>query len=193
MPADVSKKLFTVDEYYRMADAGIFTEDDRVELIEGEIIQMSPIGHRHMVCVNRATDLFISALKGKAVVSVHNPLRLNQYNEPQPDIVVFKWRADYYASKPYTPEDTLFVLEVSDTTLRYDTKIKLPIYAANGISELWIENLKEDVLLVCRHPANKTYRTQLTLRRGDSISPLTFSDTSFTVEDLLGIQAGRIE
>ena len=187
MLADVSKKLFTVDEYYRMADAGIFTEDDRVELIEGEIIQMSAIGHRHMVCVNRANDLLTSALKGKAVVSIQNPLRLNQYNEPQPDIVVFKWRADYYASKPYTPEDTLFVIEVSDTTLRYDTKIKLPIYAANGISELWIENLKEDVLLVCRHPAKKTYKTQLTLRRGDSISPLTFPGTSFKVEDLLGI------
>src|SRR5437763_14059441 len=186
MPADVSKKLFTVDEYYRMADAGIFTEDDRVELIGREIIQSSPIGHRHMVCVNRATDLFISALKGKAGVSVQNPLRLNQYNEPQPDIVVFKWRADYYASKPYMPEDTLFVIEVSDSTLRYDTKIKLPIYAANGISELWIENLKEDVLLVCRNPAKKTYTTQLTLRRGDSILPLAFPDVAFKVEDLLG-------
>jgi Uma2 family endonuclease len=191
MLAEVSKKLFTVDEYYRMAEAGIFTEDDRVELIEGEIIQMSAIGHRHMVCVNCANDLLTSALRGKAVVSIQNPLRLNQYNEPQPDIVVFKWRADYYASKPYMPEDTLFVIEVSDTTLRYDTKIKLPIYAANGISELWIENLKEDVLLICRHPAKKTYKTQLTLRRGDSISPLAFPDTAFKIEDLLGIQQHR--
>jgi Uma2 family endonuclease len=186
MGAEVTKKLFTVDEYYRMADAGILTQDDRVELIEGEIIQMSPIGHRHAVCVNRAADVLISALKGRAVVSVQNPLRLNKYNEPQPDIVVFKWRADYYASKLYTPKDTLFVIEVSDTTLHYDTKIKLPIYAANGVKELWIENLKEDVLLVCRHAAEKTYKTQLTLRRGDSISALAFPDTAFKIEDLLG-------
>jgi len=186
MRTDVTKKLFTVDEYYRMADAGIFTEDDRVELIEGEILEMSPIGHRHMVCVDRANDLLTSALRGKVLISVQNPLRLNKYNEPQPDIVVLKWREDYYASKLHTPEDTLLVLEVSDTTLRYDTKVKLPIYAVSGISEVWIENLQEDLLLVCRGPAEKNYRTQLTLRRGEFISPLAFPDVAFKIENLLG-------
>jgi Uma2 family endonuclease len=191
MLADVTKRLFTVDEYYRMADAGIFTEDDRVELIEGEIIQMSPIGHQHMVCVNRANDLLVSALKGRAVVSIQNPLRLNRYNEPQLDVVVFKWRADYYASKPYTLDDALFVVEVSDTTLRYDTRIKLPVYAAAGVPEVWIENLQENLLLVCRDPVSKAYKTQLTLRHGDFAIPLTFSDVRFRIEDLLGSDAGR--
>jgi Uma2 family endonuclease len=186
MQAEVTKKLFTVDEYYRMVDAGILSERDRVELIEGEIVEMSPIGRRHAACVNRANELFISSLKRRAIVSVQNPLRLNQYNEPQPDIVVMKRRDDYYASKHHTPEDTLFVVEVSDTTLRYDTKIKLPLYAATGVPELWIENLKEDVLLVCRDPAGKNYNTQLTLSRGDIISPLAFPGVSFKIEDLLG-------
>ena len=186
MGTDVTKKLFNVDEYYRMLDAGILTENDRVELIEGEIIQMSPIGNRHMSCVDRATDLFVSAFKGRAVVSIQHPLRLNKYNEPQPDIVVLKPRADYYASKSHTPEDTFFAVEVSDTTLRYDTKVKLPIYARTGVAEVWIENLQEDLLLVFRKPAGINYNTQLTLRRGDSISPLAFGDVVLKVEELLG-------
>ncbi len=191
MLAEVTKRLFTVDEFYRMADAGIFAEGDRVELIEGEIIQMSPIGHRHMVCVNRANDLFVSALKEKALISIQNPLRLNEYNEPQPDLVAFKWRADYYASKPYTLDDALFVVEISDTTLRYDTRVKLPIYAAAGVQEVWIENLKENLLLVCRYPISKVYKTQLSLRQGDLVSPFAFPDVRFKVEDLLGSDAAR--
>jgi Uma2 family endonuclease len=186
MRADVTKKLFTVDEYYRMLDAGILSENDRVELIEGEIIQMSPIGNRHMACVDRATDFLTTAFKGRALVSIQNPLRLNKYNEPQPDIVVLKPRADYYASKSHTPEDTFLVIEVSDTTVRYDTNVKLPIYARTGVAEVWIENLQEDLLLVCREPTAGKYQSQLQLRRGDSVSPLAFADVVFKVEELLG-------
>ena len=130
MRADVTKKLFTVDEYYRMLDAGILSENDRVELIEGEIIQMSPIGNRHMACVDRANDLFTTAFKGRALVSVQNPLR--------------------------------------------------------RVAEVWIENLQEDLLLVCRNPTPTKYRSQLELHRGDSISPLAFPDVVFKVEELLG-------
>ena len=187
MRAEVTKKLFTVDEYYRMVEAGILDEDDRVELIEGEIIEMSPIGLKHMSCVDRSMDVLNSALKGRALVSIQHPLRLNNYNEPQPDIVVLKPRADYYASKPHTPEDTFLVIEVSDSSLRYDVKVKLPIYAAMGISEVWIENLQSELLLVCRNPAGKSYGTQLTIQRGESVSPLAFPDVTFKVEDLLGV------
>jgi Uma2 family endonuclease len=186
MPAEVTKKLFTVDEYYRMVDAGILTKRDRVELIEGEILQMSPIGRRHAACVNRANELFVLRFNEKAIVSGQHPLRLDKYNVPQPDIAVLKRRADYYASRLPTPDDTFFVVEVSDTTLRYDTNVKLPIYARSGIAEVWIANLQEDLLLVCRDPDAKTYKIQLTLRRGDPISPLAFSEVVFKVEDLLG-------
>jgi Uma2 family endonuclease len=191
MRAEVTKKLFSVDDYYRMLDAGILAEDDRLELIEGEIIQMSPIGNRHAACVDRATELFIVSFNGRATVRVQNPLRLGKYNEPQPDIVVLKRRADYYASKTPTADDTLFVVEVSDTTLRYDTKVKLPIYARTGVAEVWIENLEKDTMLVCRDHAGSNYKTQLTLRRSDSISPLVFPDVIFKVEDLLGAEGRR--
>ena len=186
MQAEVTKKLFTVDEYYRMADVGILGPTDRVELIEGEIIQMSPIGNRHASCVDRANYLFVTAFKEKAIVSIQHPLRLDKYNEPQPDIIVLKPRADYYASQSRTPADTFFVVEVSDTTLRYDTKVKLPIYARSDVPEVWIENLQEDLLLVCRDPTGRSYRTQLTLHPGEFISPPGFPELSFKVEDLLG-------
>src|SRR5213083_2285735 len=104
MGVELTKKLFTVDEYYRMAEAGILGPEDRVELIDGEIIQMSPIGHRHMVCVNRANTLFIQAFGNGAVVSPQNPVRLTDWTEPQPDLVVFKPRADFYAKKEPVPE-----------------------------------------------------------------------------------------
>ena len=99
---------------------------------------------------------------------------------------MLKWRNDFYATKTHTPKDTLFVVEVSDSSLLYDVKIKLPLYAATGVRELWIENLKENVLLVCRNPEGRTYKTQLTLSRPDAISPLAFPDVSFKVADLLG-------
>jgi len=186
MRAEVTKKLFTVDDYYRMAEAGILTPEDRVELIEGEIIQMSPIGNRHAGCVNRATDLFTFVFRGKATVTVQNPVRLNKYNEPQPDLVLAKPRADYYASKHPTGEDVFLVLEVADTTLRKDRNVKLPIYARLEVPEVWIEDLAHDLILVFRDRAAKSYNTSLTLRRGDSLSVAAFPEVTFKVEDLLG-------
>ena len=186
MRAEVTKKLFTVEEYYQMAEAGILKPQDRVELIEGEIIQMSPIGVRHAACVNRATDLFTFSFRGRAIVTVQNPVRLNRYNEPQPDLVLAKHRADYYASGHPTPEDVFLMLEVAQTTLRYDRDVKLPIYARLGIREVWIENLKHDVILVFRNPVGEKFRDSRTLHRGDSLSAAAFPKITFKVEDLLG-------
>jgi Uma2 family endonuclease len=186
MITDATKKLFTVDEFYRMADAGIFTEHDRVELIDGEIIQMSAIGVRHAGCVNRANTFFTESFGRNAVVSIQNPLRLTTYTEPTPDIVVLKPREDFYSSHRFTPEDVLLVVEVADTTLRYDRNVKIPRYAAAGILEVWIEDLNSNVLLIYRDPAKGTFRAELTLHRRDSISPLAFPDVTFKVEDLLG-------
>jgi len=186
MQIEVTKKLFTVDEYYQMARAGILGPEDRVELIDGEIIQMSPIGDRHAGSVNRGTRLFIEAFSNRAVVSVQNPLQLNNYTEPEPDIVVLKPRADDYMSKKVRAEDALLVVEVSDKTLQYDRNVKVPRYAAAGVSEVWIENLEAGELLVYRDTAGKAYMDCRTLRRGDSVSPLAFPDITFKVEALLG-------
>jgi len=185
MQAETTKKLFTVDEYHRMAQAGIFGPEERVELIEGEVLEMSPIGHRHMICVNRAMRLFIIKAGDHALVSVQNSLGLSEYTEPQPDVVVLKPRADEYSAKKLSAEDTLLVIEVSQTTLNYDRQRKLPLYAAAGVPEVWIEDLKNDLLLVFRQPVRNTYSSSLVLRRGESLSPLALPSLVLTVDELL--------
>src|SRR5712691_8613860 len=142
METEVTKKLFTVDEYYRMAEAGILNEDSRVELIEGEIIEMSPVGSRHAACVARAIKLFVTQLGERVLLNAQNPVRLSNITEPQPDILLLKPRADFYSSRHPVGEDTYLVLEVSDTTLRYDRDRKVPLYAKSGVPEVWIEHLQ---------------------------------------------------
>jgi len=185
MGVEITKKLFTVDEYYRMAEAGILGPEDRVELIDGEIIQMSPIGHRHMGCVNRAVRLFIESVGRRAVVSPQNPVLLSMWTEPQPDVTVLKPRDDCYDSKKPEYADALLVIEIAETSLSYDRDVKVPRYAAAGIPEVWIEDLTHDQLLVYRDPGKNGYLNALTLRRADSISPLAFPDVTFKVGDLL--------
>jgi len=186
MQIETTKKLFTIDEYYGMAKAGILRPGERVELIDGEIFQMTPIENRHLGCVNRATRLFVAAFLGRAVVSVQHPVQLTNYTEPQPDVAVLKFRTDDYSGKKPEAEDTILILEVSDTTLRFDRKIKMPRYAAAGISEMWIANLEDNELLVYRDPEGDTFRTALTLHRGDSLSVVAFPDAVFSVDELLG-------
>lgn len=185
MQAEVLPKKFTVEEYYRMAEVGILGPEDRVELIDGQILQMSPPGIRHVAASHRANTLFTEALGRRVIVSVQNPLRLDRFNEPQPDIIILKPVPDFYASRNSGPQDALLVIEISDTSLSFDRKVKVPHYAAKGVPEVWIEDLKHDVLLVYRDPAGELYDTNLTLRRGENISPLAFPDTVFKVEDLL--------
>ena len=121
---------FTAEEYHRMGEAGIFTEDDRVELIEGDIIQMAPVGDPHINAVDRLTEVFVLAVAGKARVSVQNPVRLSQHSEPEPDLLILRRESFGRAGRP---EDVLVLVEVSDTTLRYDRDTKLPLYARHGI------------------------------------------------------------
>jgi Uma2 family endonuclease len=178
MNIEITKRLFTVDEYYRMGEVGIIGPEERTELIDGEVIQMSPPGNRHIACVNRANAAFVEAFGKRAIVSVQNPLRLNIYNEPQPDIVVLQPRADFYDSTRLAPEHTYFVLEISDTSLTFDRRIKLARYATFGVPEVWIA--------VFRSAESDSYKSSLTLRRNGSISPLAFPDAVFKVEQLLG-------
>src|SRR5262245_47016647 len=151
MRAELPKRLFTVDEYYRMAEVGILDPDVRVELLEGEIVEMSPVGVRHVACVNRANALFVKHFADRGIVSIQNPVQLSNYTEPQPEIVRLKPRADYYAGKKISWEDTLLVIEVSDTTIRRD-RYKLSLYAKAGVSELWIADLQHDTIFVYREP-----------------------------------------
>jgi Uma2 family endonuclease len=186
MEIEVSKKLFSVDEYYQMAEVGILSPEDRVELVDGEILRMSPIGNRHLGCVNRANEVFVGALRGRVVVSIQNPLRLNNFTEFQPDIVLLKLRKDHYSAKHPMAEDALLVIEVSDTTFRYDHDVKLKRYAKAGIPEVWIVNPGQNELLVFRDPSNDRYQTGITYRPDDSITASSFPDTVFKAEDFLG-------
>lgn len=186
MRMESARKLFTTDDVLKMDEAGLFGPEERIELIDGEIIEMTPVGDRHIMCVNRANVFFVEAFGRTAMVSIQNPVHLNMYNMPQPDVVVFKPRSDFYASERPTPADVLLIVEVSDSTLRRDRNIKLPRFAASGIPEVWIEDLQHDVILVYRDLEGGQYRTQRTVQRGDSISPLAFPNSVFRVDDLIG-------
>lgn len=186
MPTEVIKKHFTVADYHGMAKAGIIRPEERVELIEGEIIQMSPIGHRHHVRVTRTNTLFVRAFGDRAIVSCQSSIELNRWTEPQPDLVVYKPRSDFYAAKKPTPDDVLLVMEISDTSLRYDRNIKIPLFAAAAIPEVWIQDVAEDIVYVYRDPRGRSYSTTFEVRRGNVISPLALPDIQFVLEELLG-------
>ena len=183
---EVKKRLFTADEYHRMGETGIFHPEERTELIDGEIVLMTPIGYRHALCVSRVNTLLIQALGNRMVLGPQNPLRLSDWTEPQPDIVVYKPRSDFYAKKRQRPSDVLLLIEVADTSLRHDQKTKLARYAKAGIPEVWIEDLQHNLLYVYRIPSARSYSTVLTLSPENTVSPAAFPDISFSVDELLG-------
>jgi len=187
MQIEAIRRPFTVDEYDRMIEVGILGKEDHVELIEGEIIEMSPIGDRHQACVDRATALLVLAFAGKANVRPQGPIRLGDYTKPQPDLILLEPRKDYYASMGPITRNAFLVIEVSDTSIRYDRGPKLGVYARHGVTEVWIEDLTTDKLLVFREPSGATYKTQLTLQGGDTIAALAFPDRVFSVSELLGL------
>ena len=186
MQTEATKKLFTVDEYYRIAETGILSEDVRTELINGEIIEMSPMGPRHAAGVSRVTELMMTLFRGKALLRGQLPVRLNDYNEPLPDFAFVKVRHDHYARRHPGPGDTLLAVEISDTSLHYDRDVKAAVYAAVRIPEFWIVDLAVVVLLVFRDPSKGAYQTSLTFNRGHSVTPLSFPEVSIQVSELLG-------
>src|SRR5436190_15615228 len=137
MAVTVKRRRFTLDEYHRMGKTGILSEDDRVELIEGEIIEMSPIGSRHAACVDRFNEL-IARLRLNIIVRVQSSIQLDDYSQPQPDLALLRRRDDFYSSSLPRPADVLLVIEVADTTLEYDRFVKLPLSAHAGIPEAWL-------------------------------------------------------
>ena len=147
-----------VDEYHRMAEAGILGEDDRVELIDGELIDMAPISQGHAAMVSRLTEALVLACAGRAIVSPQNPVRLDRSNEPQPDLAVLRRRADFYATGERPgPADILLLIEVADSSLRYDRTVKLPLYARASVGEVWIVDLKRRVFHAYRTPNGDAY------------------------------------
>jgi Uma2 family endonuclease len=186
MAVEIRKKKFTVDEYKQMGRAGIFQEDDRVELIDGEIVEMTPIGSQHAGCVNGTANLFARRAGDRAVVSVQNPIQLGAYSEPQPDVAILKPRRDFYRQSLPEPQDVLLVVEVSDASTAYDQKTKTPLYARAGIPEVWRVDLQSDLIEVYRGPSPDGYREMREVRRGERLVPSLLSDIELTAEEILG-------
>ena len=155
----IQKHRLTVEEYHRMGEAGILGPQDRVELIEGEIIDMSPIGSNHAGTVNYLNQVLFAALQENAIISPQNPIILNDRNEPDPDIVLLKPRKDFYRQSHPTPNDVLLIIEVADTSLRYDSEIKIPLYARYGIPEVWIVDLENNQLTKYLSPNDDHYES----------------------------------
>ncbi len=186
MPVNTLKKPLTVEEFEELGKSGIYHEDDRVELIEGEIIEMTPIGRTHAGCVLFLNQFFTQHLGNQVFVNVQNPLVLGDYSEPQPDIVLLKPREDYYRGKLPEPDDVLLVVEVADSSLQFDQKRKVPLYAKHEIPELWIVNLAERCLEVYRQPNEDEYGERFQADSGQTITPLAIPELICPVSEVLG-------
>lgn len=186
MSTPVVTHRFTVDEYYRMAQAGIFTEDDRVELIEGQIVEMAPIGGPHASTVDIITNMFAPRVQGRAIVRVQNPLHLEDYSEPQPDLMLLRPRRDYYRQAHPGPADVLLLIEVADSSVEYDRDVKIPLYARAGIPEVWLTDLTQDAIDVYRSPTPTGYQQVQCFHRGQRLAPQTLPDLEIDVQDILG-------
>ena len=182
----IPRRRFTIDEYHRMGDAGVLTEDDRVELLDGEIVRMSPIGTPHASTVARLTALFVRRFGRHATIWVQNPIVLDRWSEPQPDLCVLAPRADFYASAHPRPRDVLLGVEVMDSSRGYDRTLKLPLYAKAELREIWLVDLKAGAIEIYRRPALRGYREQNTVALGRAITPLAFPRVRFRASDLLG-------
>lgn len=169
-----------------MAEAGILSPHDRVELIDGEIVQMAPIGSYHAACVDTLTRLFMETLGRRVIVRVQNPVRLGERSEPEPDIALLRPRADVYRDSHPRPEDVLLIVEVSHSTVEYDRDVKTPLYAEAGIPELWLVNLDEDCIDGLSDPVGAGYRVTRRYVHGDRIAPALLPDAALDVSEILG-------
>lgn len=186
MATQVTRRHFTVDDYERMGRAGILTEDDRVELIAGEIVEMSPIGSAHAASVNRLVRLLVSTIGDAALVSARNPIAIPPLSEPQPDLAVLRPRDDDYARGHPTPADVLLLVEVAESSLAYDRNVKLPLYAAAGVPEVWLVDLTNQRIERHSAPHEGAYRVVSQARRGESLTSATLPQLTIAVDAVLG-------
>jgi Uma2 family endonuclease len=186
MSVQMQRRLFTVQEYHLMGETGILGEDDRVELIEGEIVQMAAIGTRHASCVKRLIAVFSDLERRRAIIGAQDPIQLTERTEPQPDIVLLQPRADYYATAHPVPSEVLLLVEVSDSTVDFDRDVKVPNYARSGIQELWLWDLEVNCLEVYRCPTANGYTSMQKLERGEMVAPLAFPEFEVSIDFILG-------
>ena len=167
----LTRHRLDVDAYHRMGEAGILGENDRVELLDGELIDMAPIGQDHASIVSRLGHALYAACVGRAVVWPQNPVRLDRSSEPQSDLAVLRSRDDFYArGEPPGPADILLLVEVASSSLRFDETVKLPLYARAGVAEVWIVDVQRGVVDVYRTPFGDAYRERVTHHPGERVA-----------------------
>jgi Uma2 family endonuclease len=181
----LAQHRFNVEEYHRMAETGVLRPDARVELLDGRIIDMSPIAPFHGGLVKRLSRLFTLKAKGRWTVSIQDPLRLDDHSEPEPDVMLLKPAPDDYTSRHPQPDDVFLLIEVSDTTLDHDHTEKLPAYGRAGVVEVWIVNLQDSTFEVYRKPHFTGYGSKTVLHKGEQVKPLAFPDVLVDVAELL--------
>jgi len=185
MAIKISKRLFTVDDYHRMVAAGILKEKDRVELIRGEVIEMSPIGPPHNGTVIRSNNALVPLVANRALVSAQGAVRFDRYNEPQPDIVLLRPRDDFYTRSHPALEDIFLIVEISDSSLEYDQTVKADLYAITGLTEYWIADIPNDCVWVYSDIQNDAYAAKQQFRRGESLEPKLLPGCRIPVDILL--------
>jgi Uma2 family endonuclease len=168
-----------------MADAGIFSEDDRVELIDGAVVDMVPIGSPHAGVVTRLNYLLSRLVGERVIVSPQNPIRLSDYSEPLPDVMLLRPRPDFYTSAHPGPGDVLLLVEVADSSVDYDRSVKVPLYARHGVPEVWLVDLQRQLVEIYRDPAPAGHREIRVVHRGDRLTPLALPDVALSVDDIL--------
>ena len=180
------RRPFTVGEYYRMAEAAILTEEDRVELIAGQIVAMSPIGSRHAACVDRLNGLLHRQPGSAFIVRVQSPIALDAYSEPEPDLVLLRPRADFYAEAHPSAADVLLAVEVADTSADYDREVKLPLYAQAGLPEVWVIDLQKGCIEVYARPQGGAYQQRVEITANATLTSPTVAGLELAVAEVLG-------
>lgn len=186
MAIEYQRRPITADEYERMAELGIIGSQERVELIEGEIILMPPMGEAHISSLLRLTELFVQRLFGHAMILPQGPIRVSSISEPEPDFAVLYRRDDYYRHQRPNQSNVYALVECADTSLRYDRGTKLRVYAKAGVREYWIVNLVEHCVEVHREPHDLGYAVREVRRPCESIAFAEFPEIGFTIDELLG-------
>jgi Uma2 family endonuclease len=171
--------------FHAMVEKGILCEDEPIQLIEGELVTMSPVGAEHSGLVKKLAELLFDRLKKRALISVQDPVHLDEFSEPEPDLALLTSRADYYMRDLPRPADILLVIEVADSSLAYDRGVKMSLYANAGIPEAWIINLIDRWIEVYRDPSPAGYTTMLKILPGKTIAPQAFADVVVGVDELL--------
>ena len=184
--ATLPRRKFTVDEYHDFIEKGVFKPGERIELWEGEFIEMSPIGKRHAGTVSALSDILKDVFGKKFLVWSQNPIVLNDFSEPQPDVSLLKRRDDFYRNDSATAADVLLAMEVSDSTVKYDRDIKFPRYAENGIKESWLIDLENNRVEIHTQPTANGYKLVKILHRGDIAESTIFEEIKIAVDDILG-------